>query len=352
MSHVTSRALCLALLGSLGGCDTDHAPEGDGAFVVRVAPLTLTGVTDAVYRLTVVNEAGDTVWSKKLSSTQYGDGAGAIAYVGPCDASDTDGDGRALNTVELELLDLVGPDPGSWTNPTAAGPVVLAAVCTPQADTEVRFDLTILRQGEEGFFDVAVRFDDIFCSAKVDCVGADGGPLRLLFDDQGTRLPTAVMALACSAGPGEDLRMQADDLTISCATGEAYRLDMTPASQGRLAAPPLVLRYQVTAGSGMLPEVDQLYWTMAAGLDEALLTTPDKGHGDCRLKGRATASKGPLPTTATTWPYIQVDVPLTAADGSLACTTHTLSAGKEVVATYDEPELLGHELTHTVQQSP
>jgi len=44
----------------------------------------------------------------------------------------------------------------------------------------------VVRAANQGFFDVAVSFDDIFCAAKFDCENADHTPLELLFDAQAT----------------------------------------------------------------------------------------------------------------------------------------------------------------------
>lgn len=350
MPMPTTRLAALCLL-SLTACDTDRGVEADGTFAIRGAALNLPGVTDAVYKLSVRNEAGDTVWSKVVSSSAYGDGAGSVTYVGPCDASDVDGDGVATNEVLVSIVDLVGPPPGSWFNPTAAGPAVLNATCSPNADTAVNFSFTILRVGDDGFFDIGVDFADIFCSAKYDGVDAEGRPLDLLTDDAGNPLHSQVLAVACTAGPDSDLRMYADDVTVTCASGETYTLGMSPDASGqRLSAPPFFPRYQVGAGAGALADVDQLYWTMVSGIDPRSLPSPDGSHLDCVVQTRLTASEGPMPAEGTVYPYIEVKVPLTDAKGSLACTTHPLGGGNGVSVSYGEPKLLAHELTHTVQQ--
>ena len=56
------------------------------------------------------------------------------------------------------------------------GPLVKTFPCTPNADTPVDFDVTVMRQANQGFFDVAVSFDAIFCAAKLDCCDVAGDP--------------------------------------------------------------------------------------------------------------------------------------------------------------------------------
>jgi hypothetical protein len=85
----------------------------------------------------------------------------------------------------------------------------------------VTFNFTIMGQADQGFFDVAVNFDAIFCSAKVDCTYDDAGndPIELLHDPAtGERTQTAVIGIACSAGPGNDVdtAILLNDIRLYC----------------------------------------------------------------------------------------------------------------------------------------
>ena len=136
---------------------------------VEVSPLSLQNIVDAEYTLAVWNGDNELVWEKTgLRSTRYGNGEGDLAFVGPCDGDAND------NRVELTitaLYELGDPNPiTDWQNPTAVGPLVQSFTCVPNRDVPVTFNVTILRQANQGFFDIGVTFDDIFCSAKLDCV--------------------------------------------------------------------------------------------------------------------------------------------------------------------------------------
>jgi formylglycine-generating enzyme required for sulfatase activity len=199
----------------LAGCgETRPTPTDSSAGLeVAIAPLDLPGISEACYVLKVTNQAGgagDIVWQEDtICTSSYGDSKGSITYIGSCDASP---DGR-INSVTLELEDLFDDtkeqlsSPGDFINPCPVGEdrCILEAACAENADTRVNFDLTVLRNARQGFFDVAVNFEDIFCSSKIDCTYDAAGqqPIELLFDKTGTRSQTAVVALACTGGPGE-----------------------------------------------------------------------------------------------------------------------------------------------------
>ncbi len=107
-----------------------------------------------------------------------------------------------------------------FANPRPAdAPCQREPACVEGGDTCVTFDLTVARPASQGFFDVAVSFEDLFCSAKVDCVADRGGdePLELLFAPGGSeRLPSAVLAFACTAGVGADTQLYLSGLAIDC----------------------------------------------------------------------------------------------------------------------------------------
>ncbi len=227
---------------SLSAClDTVPIPleEGQGGLELSVAPLSLPGVFGACYDIQVSNSANQVVWSKgnpgsartgvssgdldTLCSMQYGAPGGGLTYVGACDASDP---GNA--TVRLFVDSLWAEAPGGgfaplndWVNPCtpSGGGCAIEVDCQENADTRVDFNITVMRKAQQGFFDIGVNFSDVFCSAKLDCsydtLGED--PLELLFNPStGVREQTAVLGLACTAGPGQNTELQVSDVVVTC----------------------------------------------------------------------------------------------------------------------------------------
>ena len=369
--------LHLALVASTLSACTSSPPERPG-LEVTISPLSLPGVADACYTLSVRNEAGELVWTRaNVCASQFGDAQSAITWVGPCDASDgPDADTVATNTVTLTIDGLYRTDPeggalvplSDWVDPCAAphapSGCQLATTCSPNGDTPVRFDLTVMREANQGFFDVAVNFEDIFCSAKVDCESADGQALRLLFDEAGNRVETVVFALDCTDGdaPGSgdeatsaSTHLYLDDLELACdddvdlsqdpadpTPPRRYRVDPSrgPGNvyAGHIGVPtPLVQaavyegREALPNGNGAAGSADKVYWNTALGLDMAFFTptvAPSYVPPICHLRTRATASRGPLvggeTPRNTNYPYIDVDVRVSDASG-LVCSQHPLA---------------------------
>jgi hypothetical protein len=208
-----------------GACAAEQSPP---RLALEVAPLDLPGVRDACYTVSVHNVAKTAiapsalVWTRAdICASRYGN-AGSMTYVGTCDASP---DGR-INTVSLTLQGLcttpgcnVANDedpnriaPDTYQNPCpATAPCQLERPCRENADTLVVFDLTVMRDANQGFFDVAVNFEDIFCSAKLDCVP------ELLHRPGGERDLTAVLAFACTSGA--DTCLYVNNPTLTCTNG-------------------------------------------------------------------------------------------------------------------------------------
>ncbi|PKN58204.1 MAG: hypothetical protein CVU56_07150 [Deltaproteobacteria bacterium HGW-Deltaproteobacteria-14] len=313
---------------------------------VRVAPLNLAGVTNARYRVTVVNGLTEQVAQVDLDADRYGDGAGSLAYVVPCDAGAND------NQVTVEILDLYGGDPQvALTDFQNPGPLTKTVTCRENADVAVSFDIVVARQANQGFFDIAVELSDVFCSAKLDCVD-DGPPVAnidLLFKPGGGRDTTVVLALACTGGVGsaQATHLYLDDIGLDCDADELADVVLDPtAGPGNAygAASPdpdpadAVFQYAVFAGQEALTvggdPAGKRYWNVAIGLDTTRL-----GAG-CRLKTRATASDGALagnaPPADTTYPVIAYDVLLSADGGGLMQCGHNPvnGAGSGVTTAY------------------
>ena len=328
----------LSLLALLGACGEQQAtaPAATSRLAIAVAALELPGVGDADYTLQIYN--GDpsdgatelVAEAAHLASSRYGDGAGALAYVAPCDAS------TGTNHVRLileSLSDAGGTpiDPATYLNPT---PVTKAAPCVANADTPVNFNLTVMRQANQGFFDVAVSFTNIFCSAKFDCVDENDAPLVLLHGPDGDRAATMVMAFACTSGMGSTTWLHFSDAQVVCGLGDTTTAYVSPAgpdgNQGPLA--PLFFQRALYVGDEQLTGYDKCYWNQAFGLE-------DPAPLNCRLIADATASVGSWAAAAgrspadTVYPYIHFEVPFTDAEGKLACGRHALNGGDLRVTT-------------------
>ena len=371
-----SRSLRL-VLGVLGACaEGEGTPPDSGPRVtVEVAALGLDEVGDVVWDLEVVNgktPVPDVVWRQRITASRYGDGRGSATYVGPCDAST----GVAQNTVRLwvvGLYDAPVKSPGAFASGGAAGvvgsslpfqsptltqPLTQTVPCAPNADSPVVFDMTLMRPAEQGFFDIAVNFNDIFCSAKFDCcvedaLGACGPDLELLHDGTGERATTFVLGFACTAGPGTDVETELylDAVELDCtpphvANGFVADLVIDPSGPtgnqcvaGQLgtcgaitvtAAPPIdpddylfqVGLYRgleaLTTGGPEARPANKIYWNLALGGVRKGLGEGTVGIEDCRLRTRGTADDAlgtPLMDAGViapgqVYPYIQWQVDL------------------------------------------
>jgi len=281
------RLLALSSFAALGACADTSGPSGPGV-EIAVAPLTLPNVLGVEYAVAVFNADPGTsnifaldgtvlnvtnlVWQQgSLTSGQYGNAAGGdISYIGTCDADVPSG----KNWVALDLKQVnVGPGNGTYNgtapfagtnnvlddqnsallgdmdadfvNPSPYNDaLVLSFDCNENEDTQVVFNLTVMRDAEQGFFDIAVNFQDIFCSMKFDnCYnGGAGGPIELLFGDgQGEagvvdgpgRDHTAVFGMACTAGPGNDIDTEIlfGNVVITCG-GKTVTLPLKDLEQG------------------------------------------------------------------------------------------------------------------------
>ncbi|PKN54033.1 MAG: hypothetical protein CVU56_28705 [Deltaproteobacteria bacterium HGW-Deltaproteobacteria-14] len=323
-----------------------------------VAALNLEGVGDVVWDVEVQNGDRDVVWQRRLWSSGYGDGAGSASYVGPCDADAAVAENKVRVWVVGVYADAVSAagafasgsdsgagavdgDPIAFQNPTTlTTPLERSVTCLPNADAAVQFDVALMRPAQQGFFDVAVDFDQLFCSAKVDCLDAQGQPLALLFDTTNTRSTTVVAALACTSGTSTPpTYLYRAPLVLDCPSPFADLVLDSTAGPGNayaaaVAAP--VFQYAVYPGTEQLTDdtgasYGEAFWNVAIGLDLAQLPA------GCHLRTAMTASRGPFdgcttPTTSAAYPVIDVDVTLTDGDG-LACTHHPLNGSDGGVAT-------------------
>jgi len=317
----------------LVGCGAPAAPEAEapGARVaIAVAPLDLPAVGNVVYQLTVQNGAipPETVWTRTVDADTHGDGAGSLSYVGPCDAS------TPTNAVSVEVLHVYTASGAEITDFMNPGPVRRDATCAPDRDTAVAFDLTLARAANQGFFDVAVSFDDIFCSAKLDCVDA------LLFNTEGKRDTTVVVAFACTTGAGTATFLHLDTLKVSCSDGTETEVLPTAGPGNTNQSGPHVYQVASYRGEEHLAPYEKCYWNTAIGLD--LGSFGEGSTTSCTLTAQATASQADWPEgrppAGTVWPWIKWSVPIVSA-GALACTEHALNVpGSNVTTEYVQPD--------------
>ncbi|MFO0746902.1 MAG: hypothetical protein U1F43_14705 [Myxococcota bacterium] len=361
----------MAAMGLFIGCSGSGGPSADGTGVnIKVAALTLPGISYACYDVLVQNADSDTVWSAgtvgesqadgddtTLCSNQYGNlDGGAITYIGTCDAdgADTDGDGLSeqTNTVTLWVDGLYGEDGndlGQWRDPCPNG-CALEVKCEENTDALVEFNLTVMRDANQGFFDIAVNFQDIFCSAKLDtCYPGDPEKeIDLLFGDDSTRDWTAVYAFACTAGSdATDTTLELGRIVVDCGEGNTFPIDPTGLAGNNESENEVgdVLHYGIYRGiedldCGAGPgSCHKRYWNLAFDLADL----PD----GCSLAFKATATDGNAGFTAgkpnadgVSWPYISVDVDLTG-DGGAFCQQNPLNGQGSGVSTVYAGSLLG-----------
>ncbi|TNF38496.1 MAG: fibronectin type III domain-containing protein [Deltaproteobacteria bacterium] len=328
---------------ALVSCEPATPTDGptDGKLEVRAVPLSLGPITDAVYQVTVFNGVGDVVWTRDIASSQFGDGAGAMSYIGTCDPA---ANPNQVELVVVSLSDASGPL--SFANPAPPeDPLVELVDCQPQADVSVTFEFTAAVAAEQGFFDVAISFDDIFCSAKFDCRDDEGLPLQLLFNPlTGDRDTTAVLGFACTAGPGQDTYLWMDPIEIICTGGGPFDVNtaggpgnLDPYFPGPLPdTERLIYQAATYRGSEQLDATtswNKAYWNVAIGLNEASFPLLDT----CVLHGFASASNGDFQIGQTPpnvrWPSVQWDVPLIVG-GASSCSRYQLDLGDEVKTVY------------------
>jgi hypothetical protein len=329
----TKLLLALGAISTAGCAAESTGPSAPATSIeVKVVPLELTGITDATFSVTVQNGNDEVVWScPDLTSSRFGNGLGDLSYVGPCDAQSNP------HTVTLELVsrsDAGGVLPETdWRDPT---PVALEVDCVENADVPVTFNLVVMRRANQGFFDIAVTFEDVFCSAKFDCLERD----FLHNPATGERDTTLVFAFACAAGVGEETTMYLDDLVINCDDGTTYNIDPTvgPGNQG--GQPPLLYQVGTYWGQEVFEgqNIDKCYWNVAIGVD---LTIPVPQDANCVLTATGTATGGTFVDNTSPdgswWPIIEWTIPLTDGTGALICGENPMDGvGSGVVTGYTD----------------
>jgi len=375
-------AMILGLFGA-SACDDASPSTAEPALDVRLAALDLATVGEVVWDVQVLG-AGDpaaVVWQRRLTSSRYGDGAGSASTVGPCDAD------ASPNTVRVWVVGLydaplsaaeagafaagspaaIAAPSLAFQNPTAAAPLSRAVACTPNGDNAVQFDVTLARPAMQGFFDVAIAFNAIFCSAKFDCcTPTEGGGCAdsaLLFDASGQRGRTFVLGLACTAGLDDTVAttLYLDDLTLDCnLTSDAstvaadLTLDPNPPEPGNLCvaaddalsscdalteadpdrvdADAYLFQAAVFRGTEALTSgggaAHKVYWNVALGVRPSIAgctlrtaATADDGADDTDGVTAATTGDGGQVAAGQVYPFVRWEVPLGA------CASEALTFG-------------------------
>lgn len=342
------------------GCLADH-PTSDlgvevaplGAFTVSVAPFSLPMMTDGCFSLTVYStddpalfDAAHTVWTEpSLCASQYGStsgvGSGSMAFTGVCDAQAAGPEHR--NSVRLVLNDLYtgGPaggggvilSPAYYVNPCPAGgnDCVLSAPCSESADSSVAFDLVVAANANLGLVDASVKFADIWCAAKLDCVDGEGATLDYLHDPTGGHDgPTAVLGFACTGGATvAETHLYLEDLVVTCDNGWTATLDPSLDLGHAAADDPHGIFFATDVDRGDGARASQ-YWNVLLGLDLDAVAAA----GTCTLSTWGTATESAICQTPdqSRYPIIHWDVPLTT-DGQRACGRHRLGGADGAVRT-------------------
>jgi len=430
-----------ALLG-FGSCAEAPTTTGDDfgykgtGIAFGVSPLTLDALVDACYSFSVENASDALVVgrgpnaaanfgavtgtaARTICASQFGNsGGGDISYVAPCDASISPFDER-IHTVTLwvdalctaavtdkaaapELLggpaDAICPEMQDYVNPCGLAGCALDVTCVENADTPVTFNFTIMGQADQGFFDLAVNFDDVFCSAKLDDCNTLNQPIQLMFDtaetvlavggcpwgtglaygtltaeqntqdftqgtnpdgcDQsgnphvmagvgdvpfaqpgpldanpnfGQRIDTMVAAVACTAGPGDDVttHLTFTELRVSCQTPAVQQATLTLTSvtqEGNLMIGPFPSA--VYFGTESLPDVNKVFTTVAIGIGE---------RTGCTFEWQVIPSNGPQdfgrPDEYNSFGYVNFE-----ANGvGAGCSQNALNDGSSAVTTMYYP---------------
>ncbi len=340
----------------------------DGAGItIAVAPLDGSGIGVACFDLQVTTELG-TLWEKGDPAINYLDsdddticsddhgnaGGGSIRWVGSCDAqdaADTDPNGRAgvQNSVTLWFDGIYNEAKTAETagvyDPCGTAGCTLEFDCIANTDTLAEFNFTVIRDAENGFFDIAVRFDNIYCASKYDDCYSNNQDITLFSDDDGDH-KTGVYALACTAPFGKEVDLHYGNLAVVC-SGVTFPIDPTVSARTEAASVPAghLLTYDVyrdqttvncdddTVDPPVTGNCNGLFWNISFDLTDL------EALGGCTLAFSATATNGTgsfvsgLPTNpGATYPYIDVDATITGGD---ACQQNPLNGdGSAVVTNY------------------
>lgn len=229
MAMRCATAMVVMGVAACGGDGPREAgPPNQGGFEIATSALSVEGVDAACYKVTVTYDDPAetepvTLWTKENICSKsaldldvfedYGSGAtGGILYVAPCVDDPTASPKANHVTIELTgIFDGEGAALTDWVPPPA---FTTDALCTADHDTRVDASFNVIREAHQGFIDLKVRMNDVYCSAKVDCQSD-------LYYPAGTSPETSsgdtvVVALTCDSGDGTFTNLYADRIGLTC----------------------------------------------------------------------------------------------------------------------------------------
>jgi|GEM_PF-2854617 len=278
-------------MAALAACVNAPAEDGRGRLALDVAPLTLPGVTGAVYDVVVEYDDGGG-WSPVLTlDDRDGEASGALTYVAPCV-------GGVDNRVTVTLVAVLGPGGAPLTDVALPPAAQKTVACVANADRPVTFDITVARAAQQGFLDVSFDLEDVFCSAKYDCVDA------LVHDPvTGDRGPTLVTGLSCTAGLDEASALTLAGATLCCTDADG---DSACFAEGDALIAALAAAHRF-AGAALVANGSyiDLSWRLA---DAWLAANPG---GACRFQAVGWVDVGAAAPYVEGWPLVHWDVAIT-----------------------------------------
>lgn len=263
--------LVLALV--IFACDAERTIPHQGRLAIGVAPLELGGV--ACYSIAVSHAdtlvfetpwvcSGPAVDDHGNAVPGQGSGPlGDLVFIGAC--IDDNDDGPTMNRVVVTLHTLFDANGAARRDLDLPPPFVRDVLCEENGDTRVDVSFVVMRGADHGFLDLVVRFEDIACSAKVDCaeelvpIGHPG-------------LDGIVIALACRSDTSAFTPLFMDTIRLACVgrDGASTVVDVDPTdSPGLFSATPATSFVAAAVGSeGRIADDGASYWTIAIGLGD------------------------------------------------------------------------------------
>lgn len=202
-------ALIIAGLAFFIGCDDTQAPTIDGpagTVGISIAPLVFPEITGATFEFTIVDSLDVVIYhNPSISSDEYGTPDGRVLFVAPCSAGNGTNPGMGppgteINTVTVRLIEVraEGGQVFTLTKGDAIFPPALSrdVVCVENQEVRAEFLLTIARRAQQGFVDMVVQIQDVFCSYKLSC------EQELMADPEPPYAPgpTLVTGITCTDG--------------------------------------------------------------------------------------------------------------------------------------------------------
>jgi len=261
-------ALALSALWGCGGAGPSTPSDGP-SIAISVAPLDYAAPDSAAYTIEVFTRDDDGVMQPVVARVNYRATGphGALTYIAPCVAGDG---GSRLGQVRITITDFFDDAGHPLTDVALPPPQTKQFLCSEQQDTLVEFEFTVIRSLNNGFADIVVDIDDIYCAAKIDCQ-----PDLYPDPETGSMGPALVFGLACTGGDNVAL---GDNLL-------AFSFDTDPAvaCPGLTGDPVTYTGYQTTDNLG--------FWNTILPLTRADTGVPCDLHATGLLYDRASPGR-------------------------------------------------------------